>query len=248
MITALIDGDIILWRTATSIKDVNDSYQLYQRINTLIYKIQYTLQTDDVRIFITGKEKPNYRNLINPLYKENRKNIIKPDWFNDCKDYLLNTYEAIEIQGYEADDALGWNQTNNTVICTIDKDLQMIPGKHYNFITNTFFVVTELEAIQFFYKQMLIGDTVDNIQGINLIGPKKADKLISPLQTEQEMFDVVYNKYNNPRRFLMNAQCLWIQQERNKSWVNRHSLNFPDLFKQEVDQMLEFMISLNQDI
>jgi len=248
MTTALIDGDIILWRTATSIKDVKDSYQLYQRINTLIYKIQHTLQTDDIRIYITGKEKPNYRNLINPLYKDNRKNVIKPSWFNDCKDYLLNAYEAIEIQGYEADDALGWNQKENTVICTIDKDLNMIPGNHYNFITNTFFVITELEALQFFYKQMLIGDIVDNIQGIDLIGPKKADKLILPLQTEQEMFDVVYNKYNNPKRFLMNAQCLWIQQERNKSWVNHQSLNFPALFKQEVDQMLEFMISLNQDI
>lgn len=248
MTIALIDGDILLWRTATSIKDNENSYLLYQKINHLLYKIQKTLQTDDIRIYISEKEKTNFRNLINPLYKANRKDVIKPKCFFECKEYLYNVYEAIAINGFEADDALGWNQTNNTVICTIDKDLQMIPGNHYNFITNTFITITELEALQFFYKQMLIGDIIDNIKGVNLIGPKKADKLITPLTTEQEMFDVVYNKYNNPQRFVINAQCLWIQQKKGISWVQRQSLNFLDPCKQEVDQMLEFMTSLNLDI
>ena len=124
----------------------------------------------------------------------------------------------------------------------------MIPGMHYNFINNKAYSVTELEGLQFFYKQMLIGDLADNIFGVYQIGPKKAAKLIDHLTEEQDMFDVVYDKYNNPKRFVINAQCLWIQQERGQSWVHRQNLNLANLCKQEVDLMLDFMTSMNLDI
>ena len=123
----------------------------------------------------------------------------------------------------------------------------MVPGMHYNFITFKSYAVTELEGLQFFYKQMLIGDTADNIKGVFRIGPVKAAKLIDHLTEEQDMFDVVYNLYKNPQRFVMNAQCLWIQQERGQSWAHRQNLNLVDPCKQEVDRMLDFMTSMNLD-
>jgi 5'-3' exonuclease len=133
------------------------------------------------------------------------------------------------------------------MICTIDKDLDMIPGMHYNFVKIKCILCNQLTALKFFYKQMLIGDTSDHIFGIKGIGPVKAEKLLKDTKTEQEMFDIVYKLYNDPKRFVMNACCLWIQNK-GELWVNRQNLILPEQCKQEVDLMLEFMMSLNLDI
>lgn len=244
----LIDGDLIAWRTATSIPAGNNPYVLYERINYLLDSIFNALNTDSYLIYISDKTNTSYRSLINPTYKANRKDIVRPEALDVCFEYLTNYWRAISIPYYEADDALGWNQTENTIICTIDKDLDMIPGKHYNFVRHKEYEVSNLDAIQFFYKQMLIGDNADNIKGIYQIGPKKAAKLIDPLTEEQEMFDLVYNKYNDPKRFLINAECLWIQQERGTTWVNRQKLCFPSPLQQEQVRLLDYMTSLRAGI
>ena len=247
--TILIDGDIVAWRVATSIPQDANSYLLYERCNRLLSSIFMNTDTEyeNYRIFLSSKEKPNFRKVINPEYKANRDKTDTPPLVYTCKEYLDKTWGAEYIVSYEADDALAWNQTSKTIICTIDKDLDMIPGMHYNFINNKAYSITELEGLQFFYKQMLIGDLADNIFGVYQIGPKKAAKLIEHLTDEQDMFDVVYDKYNNPKRFVMNAQCLWIQQERGQSWVHRQNLNLANPCKQEVDLMLDFMTSMNLD-
>ena len=50
----------------------------------------------------------------------------------------------------------------------------MIPGKHYNWNKKIFETVDLQTGIQHFYKQMLIGDSSDNIIGINGIGKVKS--------------------------------------------------------------------------
>lgn len=249
MTTALIDGDIIAFRTATSIPDYGNDSLIYHRINKSIHNIMFALQTEDIKIYLSGKDIPNFRYKIYPEYKANRKDKEKPYWLDLCNLYLHEAWEAIYIHGYEADDALGWNQNSNTIICSIDKDLDMIPGNHYNFVKDIPYSITEDEAIKFFYKQMMIGDRADNIFGINQIGPSKASKLIDVLNSEQEMFNVVYNKYNNPKRFVMNACCLWIQQQKGITWAHQNlSWTLPDQCAQEVDLILDYMTSSQTDI
>lgn len=246
----LIDGDIIAWRTGTrkfNAKE-NDMRPYYSSCSMLIQKIISTLEDNNIQIFLSGKTIPHFRLLINTEYKANRKDLVKPQSVKELEWYLQDIFNARIINGYEADDALGWNQTETTIICTIDKDLDMIPGMHYNFVTNKVYFVSEYEALKFFYKQMLIGDASDNIKGISKIGPVKAEKLIKNLQTEQEMFDIVYKLYNDPKRFVMNACCLWILRNEGETWVHRQNLILPDQCKLEVDRMLDFMTSLNLDI
>src|SRR5574343_1568457 len=92
------------------------------------------------------------------------------------------------------------NRPEDTIIVTLDKDLDMIPGLHYNWVKNTIYDVNEDEALRFFYKQLLIGDTSDNIVGIRGIGPVKAKTLIDHLETEEEMLDVVSSLYDSKER------------------------------------------------
>jgi DNA polymerase-1 len=120
-----------------------------------------------------------------------------------------------------ASDGIYFDKQEETVICSIDKDLLMIPGQHYNFVKDKFIYITEEEAIKNFYMQCLTGDRSDNIKGIEKIGPKKAEKILAGCKTEKEMFDAVREAYSNDEEFIMNARVLWIRQMDDEDWKER---------------------------
>lgn len=135
---------------------------------------------DKILIYITADDKSNFRYQIAKTkpYKGNRTEP-KPIHYDAVRQYLLEKHKATLVSGMEADDAIGIEATQNeSIIASIDKDLDMIPGKHYNFVKKVFYYVNADEADYNFFRQMLTGDTVDNIPGVPGIGPKKADNLL----------------------------------------------------------------------
>jgi DNA polymerase I len=223
--TALIDADIVAFRCAAS-NNVEDGEEIaILRTDKLMRDIIDVTGTSKYYAFLTGSG--NFRKTINPEYKANRKDKVLPLWLKSCKDYLTKEWGAITTVGYEADDALGFYSTDDTIICTIDKDLDQIQGHHYNFVKQEFYNVLELAGLQHFYKQMLIGDKADNIIGVAGIGKVKAGRLIDDLYLEEKMFDVVAGLYEGDEaRFLMNAQCLWIWRKENDIWKIPDGLRF----------------------
>lgn len=113
------------------------------------------------------------------------------------------------------------------IICSVDKDLLQIPGKHYNFVKKEFCKVSEIEGLRNFYKQMLIGDPADNIFGVKGIGKVKAANLIDCLETEQDMIDLTLTKYADEDetnffvRYYMNADCLWLMRKEGETYSKR---------------------------
>lgn len=212
MTTALVDMDIVAFRTAAA-SEAEPVDIAILRADKLMRDILEATQASRYLGFLTGSN--NFRKEINPDYKANRKDKPLPIHLNDIREYLVTEWKISVTDGYEADDALGFHQTDTTVICSIDKDLLQIPGRHYNFVKQEFIEVTELDGLRHFWKQMLIGDVSDNIKGVDGIGPKKAAKLIDPLETNTEMFWTVSNLYDSSERFWMNCDCLWI-------WRNEH--------------------------
>lgn len=112
----------------------------------------------------------------------------------------------------------------------------MIPGRHYSWPImrkgkmvrdHMFHDVSELEGIRHFYSQMLIGDTADNIIGIDKIGKVKGPKIIAPFTEEKDMYDIVLGYYLQQDghggfdRFTMNADCLWIWRSLGISYTLR---------------------------
>jgi|LWDU01.1.fsa_nt_gi 5'-3' exonuclease len=165
--------------------------------------------------FLTGKG--NFRYTIDSEYKANRKGTDKPVHYQAIRDYLEKHYNTKVIEGKEADDALAENQTEDTAIATIDKDLLMVAGRHYNYVKKEWQTVTPEGGTKFFYKQMLMGDKVDNIPGIRGIGPKKAEKLLD--ETKREDWDkLIEEKYEEFfgegwfKRMVQNTQLLWMIQ------------------------------------
>ena len=117
---------------------------------------------------------------------------------------------------------------DTSIICTIDKDLLQVPGKHYNFVKQEFRTISPKEGLFNFYWQFIMGDSSDNIKGFDGIArkeiPKKLDYLYQEIQhasqmgTELDVFDIVRSSYNDDTRLLMNGICLWMQRESEQIW------------------------------
>jgi len=228
------------------------------RCDTLMRELIHTTQADTYQCFISGGG--NFRYKVYPEYKANRKDTVDPRFRADCKEFLLKEWNSTVSQGCEADDLLGINQmalyysdvydvaegkhkknSFETIIATIDKDLLMIPGWHYNWVRDEKTYTAPLDGIKYCYKQMLIGDKADNIIGVAGLGPVKAGKLIDNLETELEMINVVLDLYNDDtERFVRNIMCLWIMQREEETWAHRvdHSV-LPSQLRLEVAAVLE---------
>jgi 5'-3' exonuclease len=128
------------------------------------------------------------------------------------------------IDGQEADDAIGIeaykSEEDSYLIMTIDKDLDMIRGWHYNFIKGIRYHVDECDTLRWFYTQVLTGDRVDNIPGLKGIGPKKAEKILGEATEEGELFQAVLKAYDNDlARLTEMGQLLWIRRKEGELWT-----------------------------
>lgn len=230
MTRALIDGDIVAYRSAAAAeKDTFEIARYY--MEKTIDDILLQTEADEIYIALSGEN--NFRYQVYPEYKANRKDMVRPQFLDQCKEYLHLQYNAVHSDGCEADDLLGIEQCkdiNNTIICSLDKDLRQIPGRHYSWEISggtpekrwtkaaELINVTHAEGLKFFYHQLLIGDSTDNIKGVNGIGKVKAGRILEGLDTEAEMFEAVRDAYSNDDEMLMNGQCLWIMHKKNDIW------------------------------
>ena len=238
----LIDGDLIAFRCAASVGDDGSEEIAILRSDRLMQDLLHSTEADTYQVFLTGSG--NFRRKVNPEYKANRKDKTPPIYLQACREFLVKEWKAEVSDGCEADDLMGINQNErDTMIASLDKDMLMVPGWHFNWLHNERKYVVPEEGIKTFYKQMLIGDRSDNIFGVDKIGKVKAERYIEPLETEEDMICQVLDLYGTDIvRFLMNAQCLWIMQNEGETWVQRTKhLTLPAPLQLEVEAMLSSM-------
>ena len=136
---------------------------------------------------------------------------------------MVEKYGAIISEGEEADDLIAIEATRcgpTTIVASIDKDMLQIPCRHFNINKGNWTTVTEITGRRFFYTQLLTGDAADNIKGVHGIGPKTAQKLLSGLTTEEELWDVCVEKYKGDlQRVVENARLLWLRREVGEIWM-----------------------------
>jgi 5'-3' exonuclease len=212
---ALIDADIVAYRVACTLQEDDAEDYVYARAEDLVDQILVNTEATEYHLYLTGKD--NFRYAIYPEYKAHRPKE-KPFWLEKCRQFLIANFNAEVINGQEADDALGIAQTDDTIICSIDKDLLMIPGRHYNFVKDEFITQSNFDAIKHFYMQCLQGDRADNIKGIPGIGPKKAERILAGCTNEEELFRATREAYGNDVEFLMNGKVLWIRRKPDENW------------------------------
>ena len=160
----------------------------------------------------TSNKGGRYLQAIQKPYQGNREDKPKPRYLGIMREWLANRFQGTLHQFCEADDgmssaqyqAIARGDRNLSIIASKDKDLCMVPGLHLDWDTGAiidceddFGYVELVERVsaggtktkklkgfgqKFFWAQMLIGDTADNIQCLpaipgavmNTIKPTKA--------------------------------------------------------------------------
>lgn len=157
----LIDADSLCFTKEGDTLDVAIS-KLEWKIDKLR---EITQQSGDDFLFYLTEGK-TFRNDLDENYKAQRK--VKDKNVYKLKDYLKENYNVKVEKGYEADDIIADDyreDPENYLICSIDKDiLNNLEGKHINLYNFNFVKTTSTQAEEHFYKQIIFGDTVDNIE------------------------------------------------------------------------------------
>jgi len=222
VVKVLLDADLIVYRVGFASQKMNEETGLVEAdplphalhsCKKYVDSIIDATGCSRYALFLTGKD--NFRYKVKADYKAGR--AAKPILYEEIRKYLIEKYKATVFDKIEADDALGLSQTDDTIIASVDKDLLMVEGHHYNFVKNEFKDVTHEEGNRFFHQQMLTGDKVDNIIGLHGIGEKKAEKL---LEEHTDWPELIVDKYvehfgydEGFNRAVQNSMLLWILQK-----------------------------------
>lgn len=191
------------------------------RLADMIKDIEEATKGDEYVYVLTGG---NFRYEIDPEYKANRK-ADKPILYGHLKGWMLTGLigmPTVLTTKYEADDYLAIHSKGDVLLVHQDKDIDTVAGKHYNYRKKVFYEVSELEAKRNFYKQVLMGDTSDNVKGLKGIGPVKADKLLSDCETEVEMFEVcetLYKEHGRTDDLIKNCRLLHLLRHEDEIWT-----------------------------
>jgi DNA polymerase-1 len=139
---------------------------------------------------------PTFRDALYPEYKAQRSPM--PD---DLRSQIAPIHEVVRLSGWpvldvpgvEADDVIGTlavaaaSQGIEVLISSGDKDLAQLVNEHITIIDTMSGKVRDLAGVEAEFGvparlmldyQMLVGDTIDNVPGVNKVGPKTAVKLL----------------------------------------------------------------------
>jgi hypothetical protein len=193
---------------------------------------------DHMEIYVKG-DGTNFRDDVATLHKyKGNRTAIKPYYLEDIRQYLMANWNAIPVNGKEADDQIAtraFEASKPCVICSPDKDLDQIPGDHWNYRTNVEYEVSQYEADFFFWEQCLSGDSADHIKGCWKIGVGKAKDIVEDCidDSPEDIWDNIVQFYEKSMELpgcpyvgmpaelvaLENARLVWMQTESGRLWT-----------------------------
>jgi hypothetical protein len=209
----VIDADIPCYSIGWGCEKETDEDQVHRRVDDFFSKLFATHETYNYKAYLTGKGNFRETVAVSHKYKGTRKKD-KPHWYSSIKQHLIHEWDAVVVEGMEADDQLAMDITRDTnaICCTIDKDLLQVEGWHYGWGTHNK-AERELhyvdswgklemrgkklygEGVMWLYAQAIMGDSTDNIKGIHGAADKKAFELLQDKTTEIELYETVKELY-----------------------------------------------------
>ena len=166
------------------------------------------------KVITFNGSKGNFRKILTPVYKANRKKQELPPLLHDMHQYVKDTYDSKFVYGLETDDLVAkyWQTLSNefgrdnVMIVSIDKDYKQFPCLMYNYHYKHRVVldISEEEALYNFYEQMIVGDTADNVNYFKGKGKKFAEKYFkdckSKYQYTKRLYELFKEQYKGKAR------------------------------------------------
>ena len=221
----LIDADILVYRIGWSCDSEAEAIAVRTLDGFIVDLLSIHLGADEESseyvLYLTGKGNFRHEYAVTADYKGNRKDKAKPVHIQALRQHLIDKWAAVVTEDEEADDAIAIAATHfgdAAVMVSLDKDFDQIPGWHYNFVKRNKYYVTPEEGMLFFYRQILMGDRIDNIIGIHGIGEKKSAKLLEDCKTEKDYYDKCVELLGSEERVIENGILLWLRRYPNQIW------------------------------
>lgn len=236
----VIDADQMIYAAGFATEKEPEHYA-FNIINKRIQKTIDLTKATSYEVFIKGEG--NFRDSISMDYKAQR-SAEKPKHYKAIVNFLKDVHEASPVDGMEADDMVslllykdfeehnGDKDLCKVIVSSADKDLKNTPGWHFNPMKDTLDFYTEEQCTRHFCYQMLVGDTADNIKGVNSsvthrfakkhlmptigVGDKGARAILKGL-TAQESLQKVGEVYANA-----GYDDVYMEQQCNLLWMARH--------------------------
>ena len=219
----LVDADSLIFASCYKKREHKDDERFYTDIEdakskfdeqfmSIVNKLEDMYPVEKVITF--SGSKGNFRKLITPVYKANRKNADLPPLLNEMHQFVKDEYDSVWGYGIETDDIVAryWYELsnevgrNNVMIVSIDKDYKQFPALIYNYHYKHKVIldISEEEAMFNFYEQMIIGDTADNVNYFKGKGKKYAEKYLADCNTKyqytRKMLELFQEKYKGKAR------------------------------------------------
>ncbi len=187
---AWVDADIVLHRAASFCEDEFDGLpaadwrQGVRMFEDFLTRWLSGVKVDDYRLVFTKGH--NFRKDFYPDYKANRKLLTHWPGLWETKNQMMDLLVSEYEDGIEADDIIGIRcseDPENTIAISADKDFQTVPltlfiPPSHGRTKGIWIKSTEDQANLYWFRQAILGDTVDNYFGIKGYGPVNAAKVL----------------------------------------------------------------------
>ena len=248
----LIDADSILFKAACvnkrkgtedSFKDSN--FEVRKRIDEAVQKIKSDCFADDVLLAVKGRN--NFRYGVYDKYKGNRKKALGDNLrarLNFAHEHAVTYWDAVQSDGMEADDLVSiWayemmaDDDDQWIVAHIDKDLDQIPGRHYNYSSGEIYNVDRDTAAYNFNLQLLMGDRGDGIPNVKRgMGRRTAEQHLAGKDIQRQL-ETIANLYraHHPdwlARLNMIGNLLWLK----RSFTTDLEYDYEDQLKSQTDE------------
>lgn len=197
----IVDADLYLYRCTAATEEEtdwgDDVWSLTSDLKiakdlftTQIAEFKARLDDDDVILCLSSPS--NFRKVLDPSYKWQRKKTRKPLGYVAMLDWVQHHYRTFQKPGLEADDCMGILATKpdnigKGIIVSDDKDMKTIPGRLYRPVSQELLEVSDEDADRAFFTQCLVGDPADGYPGLKGYGPRTAEKLLGSRPTWQKV-------------------------------------------------------------
>lgn len=196
--TILFDGDVAAYQFGFALERATEwpggLWTLHARfgeasmaLDHFLASFMIDLKGDKLVIVLSDDdEAANWRYKLAADYKANRKGKRRPMLHPALRQHMKDEYDVFQRPTLEGDDTLGILLTSNRIIkgekicVSIDKDMQTIPGLHYNTNKRDDGVVeVSVAAADYAHMfQTLTGDLVDNYPGCKGVGKVAAARIL----------------------------------------------------------------------
>ena len=219
----LVDADSLIFASCYKKRENPDDEKYYSNISdarnkfdeqfmSIVNHLEDKYNIDKVITF--SGSKGNFRKLITPKYKANRKKQELPPLLEEMHQFVKDHYDSIWGHGIETDDMVAryWYNLSQefgrdeVMIVSIDKDYKQFPALIYNYHYKhkEILDITEDEAMFNFYEQFIIGDSADNVQYFKGKGKVFAGKWLKDCDTKYQytkrMLELFKQEYKGKAR------------------------------------------------